>query len=201
MELHEAIRRRAMVRSFAPDRLDRAVIEGILVAALRSPTAGNTGGTAWLALSGPDQTAAYWDAATDRAWRDSSPRAEGLRRAPVILLAYASAAAYVARYAEGDKADPELGADADNWTVPYWTGDAAFGVMAALLAAVDAGLGACVLGNFRGEAALSAALGVPDDWRLFCAVLLGRPDGADHRSPSLSREAPSATERIHWGAW
>jgi nitroreductase len=119
----------------------------------------------------------------------------------VILLAYASAAAYVARYAETDKDDPDLGADQDNWTVPYWTGDAAFGVMAALLAAVDAGLGACVLGNFRGEEALAGRLGVPIEWRLFCAVLLGRPDGTAHRSASLDRPGPAAAERIHWGAW
>jgi nitroreductase len=201
MELHEAIRRRSMVRSFAPDPIESGVAEGIVRAALRSPTAGNTGGTAWVVLSGPDETSAYWDCATDAAWRDSSPRAEGMRRAPVILLAFASAAAYVARYAEADKDDALLGTAEDNWTVPYWTGDAAFGVMAALLAVVDADLGACVLGNFRGEAALAQRLGVPAEWRLFCAVLVGRPDGAGHRSASLDRALPSVTERIHWGSW
>jgi nitroreductase len=201
MELHEAIRRRSMVRSFATDPVERAVVDTILTAALRSPTAGNTGGTAWVALRGPEQTAAYWDSASDEAWRATSPRADGLCRAPVILLAYASAAAYVARYAEGDKDDPELGTDSGNWTVPYWTGDAAFGVMAALLATVDAGLGACVLGNFRGEEALAQRLGVPAEWQLFCAVLVGHPDGAAHRSASLDRAGPSVAERIHWGAW
>jgi nitroreductase len=168
---------------------------------LRSPTAGNTGGTAWVALRGPAETALYWDAVTDAAWRAASPRFEGLRRAPVVLLAYASAAAYVARYGEPDKSDPDLAADPGHWPVPYWTGDAAFGVMTVLLAAVDAGLGACVLGNFRGEDALAAALVVPGEWRLFSAVLLGHPDGADHRSASLDRATPGAGTRLHWGAW
>ena len=201
MELHEAIARRSMVRSFASDPIEPDLVEAIVGAALRSPTAGNTGGTAWVVLHGPEETTAYWDCATDEAWRATSPRAPGLRRAPVILLAYASAAAYVARYAEADKDDALLGTAEDNWTVPYWTGDAAFGVMAALLAVVDADLGACVLGNFRGEAALAERLGVPVEWRLFCAVVLGRPDGAGHRSASLDRALPSVTERIHWGAW
>jgi nitroreductase len=173
MELHEAIRRRAMVRSFATDPV----------------------------LAGEPETAVYWEAATDPAWRATSPRAAGLRRAPVILLAYASADAYVSRYAEADKADARLGSTELAWPVPYWTGDAAFGVMTVLLAAVDAGLGACILGNFRGEEALAGALGVPASWRLFCAVPVGYPDGNDHRSRSLSRAVPGPEERIHRGRW
>ena len=85
--------------------------------------------------------------------------------------------------------------------MPYWFGDAAFGVMAVLLGAVDAGLGACVLGNFRGETALAQALGVPGPWRLFCAVALGQPDGAGHRSPSLARSGPEPGTRVHRGTW
>ena len=111
-----------------------------------------------------------------------------MRRAPVVLLAYASPDAYVARYAEPDKTGSGLGDGTEDWPVPYWFGDAAFGVMAVLLGAVDAGLGASFLGNFRGEDGLGARLGVPGPWRLFGAVLLGRPDGKAHRSASLRRE-------------
>jgi nitroreductase len=203
MELHEAIRRRAMVRSFATDPIDPALIDLMVEAALRAPSAGNTAGTSWVVLTGESETAVYWSATTDAEWRATSPRAEGLRRAPVILLAYASAEAYVSRYAEADKAraDPRLGSSEVAWPVPYWTGDAAFGVMSVLLAAVDAGLGACILGNFRGEEALAGALGVPASWRLFCAVPVGYPDGNDHRSRSLSRAIPGPDERIHRGRW
>ncbi len=141
-------------------------------------------------LEGPEQTAAYFDATTDEEWRASAAsRSEGLRRAPVVLLAYSSPDTYVARYGEEDKSRSGLGRGSRRWPVPYWTGDAAFGVMTVLLGAVDAGLGACVLGTFRGEAEL-ARLGVPSDWRLFCAVALGHPDGNDHRSPSLDRPVP-----------
>ncbi len=167
---------------------------------MRSPTVGNTR-TAWVVLCGADETALYWDATTDEEWRAGSPRYDGLRRAPVVLLAYASADAYVSRYAEEDKAASGLGADPSDWPMPYWIGDAAFGVMAVLLAAVDEGLGACILGAFRGEESLARILAVPEEWRLFCAVVVGQPDGADHRSPSLDRSGPSAAERVHWGRW
>jgi nitroreductase len=201
MELHEAIRHRAMVRSFSTDPVDPAVVDRILRAALRSPTAGNTRGTAWVVLEGPEQTAVYFDATTDARWRDASPRWEGLRRAPVVLLSYSSADVYVARYREPDKSGSRLGEGPEQWPVPYWTGDAAFGVMTVLLGAVDAGLGACILGTFRGEAELATRLGVAKGWRLFCAVALGRPDGRDHRSPSLDRPLPAPAERIHRRRW
>jgi hypothetical protein len=118
-----------------------------------------------------------------------------------VLLAYTSPGAYVARYAEADKAASGLGGTEEAWPVPYWVGDAAFGVMAVLLGAVDAGLGACILGTFRGEAELAGALGVPAGWRLFCSVVLGHPDGRDHRSGSLDRRPPAPAERIHRGRW
>ena len=201
VELHEAIRRRAMVRSFSPDPVGPEVLDRILLDALRSPTAGNARGTSWVVLEGAEETSLYFDATVDPEWRRSSARWEGLRRAPVILLAYASADVYVARYGEPDKTGSGLGGGAEHWPVPYWTGDAAFGVMTVLLGAVDAGLGACILGSFRGELELAARLGVPDQWRLFCAVALGRPDGNDHRSPSLDRPGPTVEERIHRGRW
>ena len=191
-----------MCRNFSSEPVDPALVERILEAALRSPTAGNTAGTAWVVLSGSDETSAYWEATTDARWRAANPEwAGGLRRAPVVLLSYASPGAYVARYAEPDKSRSGLGSSEAAWPVPYWFGDAAFGVLAVLLCAVDAGLGACVLGNFRGEAALASSLGVPDAWRLFGAVALGVPAGNAHRSRSLNRTAPGARERIHHGAW
>ncbi len=191
-----------MVRSFSAEPLDHELVDRVVRDALRCPTAGNAGGTSWVVLEGPSETRRYWDATTDERWRRSSRRWEGMRRAPVlVLLAYASPDAYVARYAEMDKADSGLGEHAGAWPVPYWYGDAAFGVMAVLLGAVDAGLGACVLGAFRGEQALDAALGVPPQWRLFCAVVIGKPDGRDRRSSSLDRSLPPPSTRIHWGRW
>jgi nitroreductase len=206
MELAEAIARRHMVRSFADRPVDPEVIAGLLGVALRAPRAGNTAGTAWMVLEGPE-TATYWEATTDEAWRGRSARWPGLSRAPVVALSLASPAAYLDRYSEADKVEgalgwPRAGGGGEGaWTVPYWFSDAAFATMLVLLGATDAGLGACFLGNFRGEDALLAALEVPEDWRLFGAVLLGHPDGLDHRSPSLARPAPDPGSALHWGGW
>lgn len=202
MELAEAIRRRAMCRRFLPVPVEPPVVEGLLLGALRSPTAGNTGGTSWVVLTGPDQTSRYWQTTTDELWRARHPDwADGLMRAPVVLLAYTSPAAYVRRYGEADKSDRDLSQGPERWPVPYWYGDAAFGVMTVLLGAVEAGLGACLLGSFRGEAALAATLEVPSDWRLFGAVVLGRPDERSHRSSSLRRSGSAPADRIHHGRW
>ena len=203
MELHEAIRRRAMVRSFRPDPLDPALVDHLVDAALRSPTAGNTAGTAWVVLEGAAQTALYFDATTDEHWRSAHPEwSEGLRRAPVVLLAYTSPDAYVARYGESDKEASGLGAGPEAWPVPYWYGDAAMGVMAILL-----GRGRCrprrlhprgVPGQPRRWRSGSR---FPTPWRLYCAVALGRPGAADHRSASLDRPRPPRAERLHRGRW
>jgi nitroreductase len=202
VELQEVLRQRQMCRSFASDPVDAIVLEQILSGALSAPSAGNTQGTSWVVLQGAAQTATYWDTTTDDAWRSRNPEwFGGLARAPVVLWAYASPALYVDRYAEPDKGDAELGAGPGAWPIPYWYGDAAFGVMSVLLQAVDAGLGACVLGNFRREADLAGALGVPDAWRLFCAVLIGKPDGRSHRSASLDRPDPDSAARVHHARW
>jgi len=215
MELHEAIRRRRMVRSFSAEPIDHDTVHLLVDDALRSPTAGNTKGVAWIVLEG-DRTALYWSSTTTDGWRRTSRRWPGLSRAPVAALCLSSPAAYLARYGEPDKARSRLGpvgvpdgegagdegaGDEGAWVVPYWFGDAAFSTMLLLLGAVGAGLGACFLGNFRGEEALLATLGVDDGWRLFGSVLLGYPDGHDYRSASLDRADPATGGRIRWGRW
>lgn len=208
MELVEALRQRKMVRSFDERSVDPDLLQRILEEALRSPSAGHTRGTAWLVLRGAE-TARYWEHATTADWRATSPRWPGLSRAPVVVLSLASPALYVARYGEADKTGAGLGPPGtegggggeEAWPVPYWFGDAAFATMALLLQVTAAGLGAALLGNFRGEAALLTALGVPAGWRLFATALLGYPDGQDHPSPSLGRPGPKRTERVHYGRW
>jgi nitroreductase len=212
MDLSQVLRRRRMVRTFAPDPLDPALVADLLEEALRAPTAGNAGGTAWLALEGPAQTATYWDHTTTGEWRRRSRRWAGLAPAPVVALSLTSPTSYLERYAENDKAGSGLGArreaTADTreavegaWPVPYWFGDAAFATMTLLLQATDRGLAACFLGNFRGERPLLQSLAVPPTWRLFGAVLLGHAGGPDPRSRSLDRAVAPAAARVHRGHW
>ncbi|MGI0151244.1 MAG: nitroreductase family protein [Thermoplasmata archaeon] len=205
MELGEAIRRRRMVRSFLPDPLERGVVDRLLEDSLRAPSAGNTRGVAWVVLEGPE-TARYWDVATDAEWRRSYARYPNLSRVPVIALSLCSPTEYVERYSESDKAGSGLGiGESDDpataWPVPYWWGDAAMSTMLLLLGATAEGLGAAFLGTFRGEQDLLAGLGVPVGWRVFGAVLLGRPDGQDRPSPSLGRQPRPGASEVHRSRW
>jgi nitroreductase len=199
VELTEVVRRRRMTRNFSGRPLDPGVLDRLLATALRAPSAGNTQGREFVVLEGPSDTETYWQATTDRDWRDSSRRFDGLSRAPVVVLPFADPAAYKARYAEPDKA---RGDEAPvEWVVPYWWADTAFATMSLLLGAADQRIGAAFLGNFRGEDALRATLGVPDGLRWFGAVLLGEAAEPDPPSTSASRPRRTIADSVHRGGW
>jgi hypothetical protein len=73
--------------------------------------------------------------------------------------------------------------------------------MAALLLAEERELAAAFLGSFRGEEDLKGALGIPESYRVYGAILLGRPDDGDHRSSSLDRPGPTRSHRLHRGSF
>jgi nitroreductase len=199
MEFAEAVRRRHMTRNFRDVPLAPGVLDEVVASALSAPSAGNTQGRDLVVLSGPDQTARYWYATTDAAWRARSSRFEGMAKAPVVVLAFSDPRAYVARYAEPDKARAD-GSEVE-WVVPYWHVDAAFAVMTLLLAAADRGVGCAFLGNFRGEDALKEALGVPPRMRWLGAVLMGEPELPDPPSSSAGRPRRTVDESVHLGCW
>jgi nitroreductase len=188
-----------MVRSFSGSPVDGGRLQAVLEAFERAPTAGNTRGVSCIVLEGADQTKIFWQATTTREWRTRARRWPGLSRAPVVLVLVASAEEYVRRYAEPDKAGSQLGSGSHAWPVPYWFVDAGMAAGHMLLAAVEQGLGACFLGNFRGEADLLTSLGVPAEQKFVGAVLVGEPGDEDPRSTSLDRAG--AGGRVHRGAW
>ncbi len=198
VELTEVLRGRHMVRSFSGRPVPDEVLAKIVAAAAAAPSAGNADGWEAVVVVGPEQTARFWEATTTADWRATSRRWPGLSRAPVVVAIFVNPDAYVARYAEPDKAASGLGTGLDAWPIPYWFVDGGFTVLLMLLAAVDAGLGACFLGNFRGESELRSALDVGDEWRYLGAVLFGEGDGLD--TPSVSarrgrRDPASAVRR------
>ncbi len=199
MELRDTVRRRRMLRNFTGRPLDHETVDAILSDAARAPSAGHTQGRDFVVLTGPDETALYWEATTDPEWRATSRRFGGLSRAPVVVLVFADPGAYRSRYQAPDKVRPD--GVAVEWVVPYWHVDAAFATMTILLRAVDEGIGAAFLGNFRGEDALRAALGVPGDRCWLGAVLLGEAAEPDPPSPSLARGRRPFAEVVHRGAW
>jgi len=190
-----------MVRSFRPDGVEAAVVDRIVDAGHRAPAAGATDGRAFVVLAGPSQTARYWDVTLPAGERRDHFGHPGLLAAPVLVVVWCRPAAYVERYAEPDKGRAEtLGASADAWPQPFWWVDAGCAIEAMLLAAVDGGLAACLIGLFDHEAAVAAALGVPAGWRAVGAVALGLPGGDERPGRSAGRRPPLAAV-IHRGGW
>src|SRR5205085_2641849 len=140
------VRARRMVRAFRPDAVAAESLDRVLDAGRRAPAAGNTDGRAFVVLDAATDTARYWDATLPPRPAREGFRWQGLLRAPVLVVACASAGAYLERYSEPDKAGSGLGADVEAWSTPYWTVDTAFAVMRMLDACVAEDLGACFFG-------------------------------------------------------
>jgi nitroreductase len=198
LEFAEVVRRRRMVRAFADRPVARELVDAILDAGLRAPSAGFSQGSAFVVLDG-EETAPFWRLTAP----PGPPRGERwdrVRAAPVVILPLAHRQAYLDRYAEPDKAG--LGFDRpESWRVPYWLVDTAFAAMSVLLAATDAGLGALFFGLGGGEADLLAYLDVPDGYEPIGAIAVGWPAEGDVRSPSLARGRRDRAETVHYGRW
>ena len=197
MEFAELLRTRRMVRAFDPRPVEREVLDGVLDAARRAPSAGNSQGWDFVVLEGP-ATARFWDVTLPADKRETF-RWQQLLDAPVIVLPLANHQAYLDRYAEPDKAATGL-AVATNWPVPYWQVDTAFATMLLLLAAQDAGLGALFFGVFRGAERLLANLEVPPGHDLIGALALGYPL-ADQPGRSADRARRGLDDVVHRGGW
>lgn len=200
MEFEEVLRRRRMSRSFEDRPVSADVIDRVLRAGLRAPSAGNTQGTDFVVLEGQEQTSLYWDVTLSPARRPGF-RWPGLLVAPVLVIPVVNPNAYLSRYGEPDKAATGLAEDLDRWAVPYWYTDAAFAAMLILMTAVDEGLGALFFGVFDHENAVIDALGIPSDRRLLGAIAIGHSASEDRPSRSAGRKRRGLDEVVHRGRW
>jgi nitroreductase len=203
MDFADVVTSRRMCRDFDGRTVDPALVDRLLDAARRGPSAGHTQGLAFLVLDTPDAVGRFWDVNLP-AERRATFAFPGLVRAPVVVVPCVSAAAYVTRYAEADKARTGLGASVDAWAVPYWWVDGGAAVMALLLGAADAGLGALLFGLFDRAPAVAAAFGIPAAWTPLGAVALGwpAPGAFDRRVGSAaSRARRPLAEVVRRGTW
>lgn len=199
MEFRETVRRRRMVRRFDPRvAVPFNVIRDLVELATRAPSAGFSQGWDYVALTGPEQTGAFW-AAT--ATGDTVPDRwlSGLMTAPALVLCLANPTAYLDRYAEPDKGWTDR--STERWPIPYWDTDVAMGAMLILLGAVDVGLGALFFGvPAEAHGPVRKAFGVPDDRRVVGVIALGHP--LPHpKSPSLRRGRRGVDEVLHAGRY
>ena len=188
-----------MIRNFTDDLVDADLVDELIDRARRAPSAGNSQGTDFVVLTTADDRARFWDASLP-VERRAGFAWPGLLMAPVLVLPAGDPDRYVDRYAEEDKVDTGLGTGADAWSTAYWTIDAAMATHGLLLAATDAGLGACLFGLFDNEPAVRAALDVPDRIVLIGAVALGHP-APDRPGRSADRPRRPLDDVMHRGRW
>ena len=198
MEFAEVVRRRRMVRNYTDEPVDPAVVRRLLEHAIRAPSAGFSQGWAFLVLDTTSDVARFWTVTSPEPG-GSSHWLEGMRRAPVVIVALSCRRAYLERYAEPDKGWTDR--DKAHWPVPYWHVDTGMAALLMLLSAVDEGLAACFFGipperitAFREE------FGVPDDHTPVGAITVGH-GAPDRRSPSLRRGRRGIGEVVHRSHW
>lgn len=201
MEFDDLVRARRMVRSYQDRPVAPAVVERVLAAGMRAPSAGFTQGVDLVVLEGRDETARYWDAALPAAERPGFPW-PGLLWAPVLVVVVGSEDAYRRRYAEPDKAGAAagVGAGESGPAAPWWYVDAGFVALLLQLAAQDAGLGALFFEAHRPEA-VRQAFGIPADRVLVGTVALGYPAPDRPSSSARTRPRRPARDVVHRGDW
>lgn len=189
-----------MTRSFEPRAIDDDVLDRVLDAATRAPSAGFTQGTDLIVLRGPTQTSRYWDVTLPTGRRDRFGW-PGLLRAPVLVIPVVDPQAYLDRYSEDDKSASGLGESRGRWSVPYWYVDAAFAAMLIMLSAIDEGLGTLFFGIFDHETELMRALGVPEGHHPIGTVAIGHRAPDDRPGRSSARRRRGLEDLVHLGHW
>ncbi len=192
-----------MVRSFTDTPVAAESVERILDAGRRGPSAGHSQGIEFVIVTDPATRATI--AGGFQRVVDISGHHNFVAQARVHIVICANAEIYRARYREADKMQARGAIDDDAlWTVPYWWSDAGCAQMLMLLAAVDEGLAAAFVGYGPGEHAVKTLLGIPDDYRILGAVLVGheaddaRQFGDVSAVPRRRRAAADVVHRDHW---
>lgn len=198
MEFQDVVRKRRMVRSFEPTPLPREIVERLLANAQKAPSAGFSQGWAFLALEGPEQTRAYWDAVGPE--DEPGFRWQDLYKAPLLIVCLSNKSAYLDRYAEADKGWTDR--SESHWPAPYWDIDTGMAALLILLTAVDAGLGALFFGIPPQKIDLFRdAFGVPPELHPIGTVAVGYAKPNDPPSPSLKRGHRPTAEVVRRGRW
>ncbi|WP_125776307.1 nitroreductase family protein [Antribacter gilvus] len=200
MEFQDVVRKRRMHRRFTAEPVPAEAVDRMVRNAVRAPSAGFSQGWAFVVLDRPEDTDRFWRAASPASGRDMSSWLAGMTTAPVLILALASKAAYLRRYAERDKGWTDQ--DEGRWPVPFWHVDVGMASLLILQTAVDEGLGACFFGVSPDEVpAVRTELGIPDEFEITGVVAVGHPaDGGAAGSPARRTRRP-LDEVVHRGGW
>jgi nitroreductase len=201
MEFSEVLRHRRMCRHYLDKPVDPEIVDRILAAGLRTPSAGYSQGYAVLALTSQADRDLFWSV-TETPQETASWPAEtraGVMRAPVLLVTLSCKRAYLDRYAEADKGWTDR--DEARWPVPFWHVDTGMMALLMLLQAVDEGLGSLFIG-MQPEVipAFRQAFGVPGEYDVVGVVLCGYADPSVPKRDLSARRRPTAAI-VHHGRW
>lgn len=196
MDFTDVVRKRRMVRNYLPDPIDVDVIDRIVEAGVKAPSAGFTQGQSFVVVRSEERRQRIAELAGEARYVEMGFD-PWISRAPVHLIISVSETAYHRRYQEPDKTDPA--GNETEWPIPYWWVDAGASLMAILLATVNEGLAAGFLGaqSFEG---LAEFLELPADVMPIGVVTIGHP-APDRRSSSLQRgRRPGVVHHERWQA-
>jgi len=192
-----------MVRAFTDEPLDAGVVDRLLAAANRAPSAGFSQGYALLVLDEPEQLRPFWELLSmyHGEAEHAGPAWDPVTRAPLVVVPLSCKDIYLDRYARADKGWTDR--DESHWPVPYWDIDTGFTALLMLLSAVDQELGGLffgippeLIGQFR------ASFGVPEQYLPIGAVAIGHPDpAADKGGSSRVIKRRSLDDLVHLGRW
>lgn len=194
MDYYEVIDRRRMVRTFDDAPIEPTAVERIVTAGLQGPSAGFSQGFAFLALESPADRRRFWET------NEHNAQPERVRRAQLVVVPFASKAAYLDRYAEPDKGWTDR--DESRWPVPYWYIDTGMAALNVLHAAVAEGLGALFFGLPDEDwPALREAFDVPEAYDPIGAIAVGHPGDGRVESSADTRQRKPVEAVVHGGAW
>ena len=196
MEFDEVIRKRRMVRNYAPDPVPPETLDRIVDAGLSGPSAGYSQGVRFVIVT-DEGTRNAIAALADEEEYVAAGFDPWISTAPAHVVITVSESIYRERYREPDKLGPD-GTEID-WPVPYWWIDAGAAMMAVLLAAVNEGLVAGFLG-VHSMRDLASLLEIPEDHSPIGVVTVGYPM-PDRRSGSLSRGKRPRASVVHRERW
>ena len=185
-----------MVRRYRAAPIDPAVLDRILDAARRAPSAGFSQGVELVVVTSDSGRRRLADDAHEGEYvaRGFEP---WLSVAPVHVVIACLPDAYRDRYGEPDKVEST---PPEDWPAPYWWVDAGAALMLLLLAAEDEGLGAGFLGSHAFDD-LAGAVGLPAQYEPIGLVTVGHAADAtrDSRRPRHRRPLPEIEHSERWG--
>jgi nitroreductase len=205
MDFTEVVRKRRSIRKYGPDPIDPQALERALDAATRGPTAGYSQGQSYIVVTDSSmmQRLAFEMDRQEHVLMglpEGEPSTESypFEGAPVIVVACTNEADYHRRYQRPDKLLPD-GSEIP-WPVPYWHIDIGCGIMLLLLAAVNEGLDACLIGVPFDVAPWRTILGMPEEVMPVGTIMIGHR-AADEQKPNLRARRRPTEEYLHRERW